>query len=151
MNLLKATPSDLETILHHRREMFREMGHANDPDLFVRADDLARKFFGKAFRDGHYHGWLVEEGGRAVAGGGVILVEYHPSPTNPCDRRPWIVNMYTEPAARRQGFARLLMETMIAWCKAEGFAKLYLHASDAGRPLYEIIGFQPSNEMILKL
>ena len=43
------------------------------------------------------------------------------------------------------------MECIIAWCREQGFATLYLHASDAGRPLYEQLGFEPTNEMRLEL
>jgi GNAT superfamily N-acetyltransferase len=66
-------------------------------------------------------------------------------------RRATILNVYTDPEYRRRGIARLLMETMIDWCKREGLARVNLHASDAGRHLYESLGFEPSNEMRLKL
>jgi len=40
---------------------------------------------------------------------------------------------------------------MIAWCRAQGFAGVTLHASDQGRPLYESLSFEPTTEMRLKL
>ena len=49
--------------------------------------------------------------------------------------------MYTEPEHRRRGLARRLMAEMIAWCRAAGLGSVSLHASDAGRPLYEALGF----------
>ena len=51
--------------------------------------------------------------------------------------------MYTDPEFRRQGIARRLMQTMIDWCRKEGFVRVDLHASDKGRPLYESLGFEP--------
>jgi len=33
----------------------------------------------------------------------------------------------------------------------EGYAVVFLHASDAGRPLYEELGFRATNEMRLRL
>jgi GNAT superfamily N-acetyltransferase len=59
--------------------------------------------------------------------------------------------MFTEPEHRRRGLARLLMDTIVTWCRAEGLRFLYLHASDEGRPLYQSLGFVPSNEMRLQL
>jgi len=59
--------------------------------------------------------------------------------------------MYTESRARRLGIAKKLVNTMTAWCRAEGFAAVSLHASAAGRPVYESVGFLPSNEMKLSL
>jgi hypothetical protein len=38
----------------------------------------------------------------------------------------------------------------VEWCRADGFHGVVLHASDEGRPLYESMGFQTTNEMRLK-
>lgn len=59
--------------------------------------------------------------------------------------------MYTEPGARRRGVAKMLMNAMIGWCRAEGFRSVWLHASDAGRPIYQSLGFEATNEMKLCL
>lgn len=66
-------------------------------------------------------------------------------------RRTTILNVYTYPAFRRRGVARQIMQTLIVWCRNEGFSKVFLHASDDGRPLYQAMGFEPNNEMKLKL
>ncbi len=151
MLVRKATSDDLEIVLHHRREMFREMGYAANAEAFAQADLLARAFFGKAFAEGNYHGWFCESGATVAAGAGVILIEYHPSPRDPRPRRAWAVNVYTEPAFRRRGLGRRLMNAMIEWCREQGYENLVLHASDEGRPLYESMGFEPTNEMRLNL
>jgi hypothetical protein len=39
------------------------------------------------------------------------------------------------------------METALDWCSRNGYAEVTLRASDAGRPLYEALGFEPTNEM----
>jgi GNAT superfamily N-acetyltransferase len=59
--------------------------------------------------------------------------------------------MYTEPALRRSGVAKQLLEAMLAWCRKNEFSSVSLHASVAGRPLYEKMGLGPTNKMILKL
>jgi GNAT superfamily N-acetyltransferase len=59
--------------------------------------------------------------------------------------------MYVVPAARRRGIARALMNEVLEYCRAQGFRSVYVHASDAGRPLYESLGFIPTNEMRLDL
>ena len=84
--------------------------------------------------------------------GGVVLIS--PWPSHPYDgqcRRATILNMYTDPPFRRQGIARRLMQTMIGWCREQGFVHVTLHASDKGRPLYQSLGFEATNEMRLKL
>ncbi|HSB61454.1 MAG TPA: GNAT family N-acetyltransferase, partial [Vicinamibacteria bacterium] len=59
----------------------------------------------------------------------------------------WVLNMYTEPAFRRQGLARQVLEEILAWCREQGLRSVFLHASRAGRPLYESLGFEPTSEM----
>jgi hypothetical protein len=43
------------------------------------------------------------------------------------------------------------MQTMVGWCRQQGFVHVSLHASRMGRPLYESLGFEPTTEMRLKL
>ncbi len=49
--------------------------------------------------------------------------------------------MYTLPDYRKQGTASALLDAMAAEAIARWFGKVWLHASEAGRPLYERIGF----------
>ncbi len=150
MTLREATPADLSAILRHRRGMFREMGCADEAALDA-MEATSSPFIGAGLADGSYRGWLVEFEARVVAGGGLVVVGFPSTPRDPSPRRVWILNMYTEPEYRSRGYARAIVEIMIAWCRERGFAWVSLHASDAGRHLYETLGFQPSNEMHLPL
>lgn len=151
LTVREATPADLDIILHHRRSMFFDMGHT-DAAVLEAMLSTSRPFFAERLADGRYRGWLVENSShQVIAGGGIVVFDYHSSPTDLSARRPVIVNMYTEAAYRRKGIARTLMEMMIEWCRQEGFRTILLHASDDGRPLYEKLGFKPTNEMRLKL
>jgi GNAT superfamily N-acetyltransferase len=145
-----ARPDEVDTVIYHRRQMFTEMGGYGASAL----DEMERsslKVFSDALRSGTYRGWFVEADGRVVAGGGVLLVPFQPSPRDPRPTRVYIVNVYTERAYRRRGFARRLMEEMLSWCRAEGYAGVSLHAADQARPLYESMGFMPTNEMHVPL
>src|ERR1700722_5660532 len=55
------------------------------------------------------------------------------------------------PCAQRAVSEGRLTETMVEWCREQGFRWIYLHACEQGRPLYESVGFEPSSEMRLKL
>lgn len=147
----RATPADLALVLHHRRRMFEDMGYRDLAQLDA-MQAAAGPFLGGGLADGSYEGWLVEDaGGRVVAGGGIALVPFQPHPRDPGSRRAWIVNMFTEREHRRRGLARRLMATMLDWCREQGFQAVSLHASAEGRPLYEALGFEPTNEMRLML
>ena len=131
--------------------MFEELGHS-DPAALTQMEQLSSDYFRPALRDGCYRAWMVEDAnGQVVAGGGIVVADWPGFPGEPHAKRAWILNMYTEPHARRRGLARLLMLTMIDWCHSEGLRSVWLHASDAGRPIYASLGFHPTNEMKLLL
>jgi len=130
--------------------MFRDMGTV-DARLLNDVTSTAETYFRPALADGSYRAWLMEnEDGVVVGGGGLVIAAWPGYPGERQPRRAWILNMYTEPAYRRQGIARRLMEAMIEWCRAEGLSAVALHASEQGRPLYESLGFCPTNEMRLR-
>ena len=142
---------DLSHVLHHRRAMFEEMGF-QDAAALDRMEDFSREYFSEARRTGTYKGWLAEKGnGQIIGGGGIVVAAWPGYPGENHAQRVWILNMYTEPQARRRGVAKRLMEAMIEWCRTNGFTAVSLHASSVGRPLYETMGFQPTNEMKLPL
>ena len=130
--------------------MFGDMGDGSEAELDAMVSN-ARPFIESSLRDGSYRAWLIEVGGRVVAGGGVAIVAYQPTPFDEVARRAFVLNMYTEPAYRRQGLAKQVLEAIIAWCREQRFKAVLLHASDAGRPLYRNVGFEPTNEMRLFL
>lgn len=141
-------PGELALVLRHRVEMFRDMGHEADLER-IRA--LSEPFFAKALADRTYVAWVAEdESGAAVSGVGVLLLPYQPGPNDTRAERAFIINVYTEKEHRRQGLAKRLMEQAVAWCRAEGFGMVSLHASTEGRPLYDALGFRATNEMRLK-
>jgi GNAT superfamily N-acetyltransferase len=150
ITIREATLDDIPEIVRQRRRMYEDM-HYTDAASLERSASLNTAFLRKAVAEGSFRSWLACRGSRAVAGGAVLVV---PWPAHPYDlecRRATILNVYTEPEYRRQGIARRIMETMIAWCKQEGFVRINLHASEDGQHLYKSLGFEPSNEMRLKL
>ncbi len=145
-----ASLDDIPEILRQRRAMYEAMNY-KDADALTAMAKLSAGYLSKHMSDSSFRAWLACDGIRAIAGGAVII---SPWPAHPYDlecRRATILNVYTDPDYRRRGIARQLMQTMIDWCKREGLARVTLHASDDGRHLYESLGFEPSNEMRLKL
>ena len=150
--LRRATVAEAGVLAEQRMLMFRAMGRirAEDEGALV---DAATRYYRGALATEEYVGWVVVgEDEKIVAGAGV---QFRPLIPRPADRgagvavgrEGLVMNVYTDPAWRRRGIARRLMEEIIAWAKTVGIVRLVLHASDEGRPLYAALGFVPTNEM----
>ena len=146
-----ATLADAETIAAHRRAMFYEMGYRDEAAL----DAMVAAFLPwlrQRMTTGEYLAWLaVAPDGAIAAGLGLWLMDWPPHMIGPGAPRGNILNVYTEPAFRRQGIARRLMNVALDWCRANGVRAVILHASEDGQKLYEELGFKSTNEMRILL
>lgn len=154
-----ARSDDAEIIGDHRARMFSEMGQV-PAEAFEELRNQSCKRIREYLGRGEYVGWLANPANEpsTIAGGaGVQLREVLPHPSSKGDqwtgvaegRHAIIINVFTEPAWRRQGLALMLIRHIIDWSRAERLDRLVLHASDAGRALYERLGFVGTTEMRL--
>jgi GNAT superfamily N-acetyltransferase len=148
----ETTAADLEEILLHRRLMFRDMGQTDEAELDAMVA-TSRPCVKRYLDDRSYRGWFAMTAeGRVAAGAGLIVMPAVSRPQHAEQtERPYFLNVYTYAEFRRQGLARKLTEECIAWCREQGYAYMWLHASQYGRPLYESMGFEVTNEMVLQL
>ena len=135
-----ATLGDADVLVHHRVAMFSDMGVPLDAAV-VAAD--YRRWLAALMPAGTYRAWVVEsDAGDIVAGGGITILLWPPGPSYPGGRLAFVYNLYAEPAHRRRGLGRLVMETIHAWCRADGISSAALNASRDGQPLYEAMGYR---------
>lgn len=129
--------------------MWWDMGRRDETALDL-MEKAATEYFTQALPQGSYRGSLaIDESGEVIGGGGIVVSPWPGVLGQPHPRRAMILNLYVERRHRRKGVANSLMKTMIAWCRQNGFTNVGLHASEEGRPLYERLGFRPTNEMRL--
>ncbi|MCA1810830.1 MAG: GNAT family N-acetyltransferase [Halobacteriales archaeon] len=145
-----ATAADLPTLVLHRRRMWEDMGTLK-PGAADPTEPLYAAWAERLLREGRLAAWVVEGPGGPVASGCVYLQEVHPRPGHPGPWCPYLLSMFTEPAARGKGLARAIVREAVAWSRAHGATRVALHASDEGRSLYEGLGFAASPEMRLDL
>jgi GNAT superfamily N-acetyltransferase len=148
-----ATDADTELVARHRVSMFVDAGQADEAG--VRGLETMKENFVAWVRprlsDGSYVGWLVEEEGRVVAGAGMWLMDFPPHWMDAEPVRAYLLNFYVDPAFRGRGLAYRLLKTAVDDARRRGIKVVSLHASKFGKPLYERNGFEPANEMILRL
>lgn len=154
-----ATSADADIVSHHRARMFEDMGvitgAAVDALKLMSCD-----YFARTITSGEYVGWFAYAASSPetiVAGAGILLRTIPPFPMPQGSnagvlaqgKQGLIINVYAEPAWRRRGLARMLMQEVMAFATRAGVESLVLHASMEGRPLYENLGFKATNEMRL--
>jgi GNAT superfamily N-acetyltransferase len=126
------------------------MGHRDERALELMSEKF-RPWLRRKMETGEYLAWFaIAPDGSVAAGAGLWLMDWPPHIVAGGKWRGNIVNVYTETVYRRKGLARELMRTAMDWCAREGVGTVILHASDEGRPLYEKLGFEATNEMRLK-
>ena len=137
-----ATIADADVLVRHRIAMFTDMGVALDAGVL---DPAFRSWIEEMMPAGTYRAWLAETPDAEVAcGGGITILPWPPGPRYLGDRLAFVYNVYTEPAHRRRGLARLIMDTIHAWCREAGIASTALNASRDGLSLYESMGYAES-------
>ncbi|MCU1371052.1 MAG: acetyltransferase [Ilumatobacteraceae bacterium] len=139
-----ATADDLEDVLGLRLAFIADL-RGVDPSTFEPAFvDATRAYLDDVAALGRIRSWLAEDtDGSAVAVLSVLRNDAPPLPEQLLAHEGYIVNLWVAPAARRQGLARALLQAAIDAAPGWGLRRLYLHATDDGRPLYEETGFVP--------
>lgn len=140
-----ATPADIPVLARHRVAMFAAMGTVpgEGPEA-RRLGEATERFLAPVMASGEWMAWLAEEGGVPLGSGAILLRRLAPRPGyEEMGREAYLLNFFTEPAARGRGVATAVVRAVLAWCAAAGIDRIELHASDAGRPVYERLGFAP--------
>ncbi len=148
----EATPQEDHLIAEYFYQMWRDN---NVPAESIRSDwlDLTLEFINQARRELCYKAFVVEVGNVVIGSASCqlfnglypnILVKEH-------RKYGYIWNVYVEPPYRNQGLAKKLTLLACDYLKLLGCTRAILHASPFGKPLYDRLGFQQSNEMRLEL
>lgn len=147
----QANANDIDILVQHRLAMFDDMF----PELGREIEATrapTRRWIEETLSDGTLIGFIVRTDQGQVAGSGCLWIKKdQPNPTRPRREAPYLLSMFTEKGFRRKGVARLIVNSAIAWSKTNGYDRMTLHATEKGKPLYEELGFEPTNEMKLKL
>ena len=150
--LKRADTADAELLAEMRLEMRKERETEVCP---MPEEEFYRHlldFFRTRIADGSFISYIVWDGTQAAACSGLSIQVHPPTFANPTGKHGYISNMYTRPARRRMGIAKLLVDKLAETAKEEGCAQLFLNASPMGRSVYVRYGFQPVNgEMIFTL
>ncbi|HHQ4565590.1 MULTISPECIES: GNAT family N-acetyltransferase [unclassified Aeromonas] len=141
MIIRQATQADIPALVTLRMALFCEVGELSEPLADLDLWQATSRYFSTAQAEESARSWVAEVDGEVVASATLALFVRPPYPGNLAGREGYLLNMYTLPAHRRQGLAGALLDQMADYARAQQLGRVWLHASDEGRPLYERIGF----------
>lgn len=100
-----------------------------------------------------YNAFVAEAAGTTVGSAACqVFGGLYPSVFRPSERKyGYVWGVYVAPPYRGWGIAKALTGACTDHLKSIGCTRILLHASPMGRPLYETLGFVPSNELKLEL
>ncbi len=136
----RATVDDVDQLVQLRLLLFEETGELVERDASAFPEAI-RAFLIKSLPQKSFLAWIAESNSRIVASSGFVPFERLPVPENLLGKEGYILNMYTLPEWRGQGLATTLLQEIISYAKETGIRRLWLHATEVGRPVYEKIGF----------
>ena len=153
----KATLEDVDELVKLRIELLREISEVNEhytaklnDDYIEKLADAIREYFTDKIPENEFLAWVAEDKGKIIASSGLVFHEKPPIHGNLTGREAYIMNMYTVPAWRNKGLATTLLKEIIKFIKETNVQRIRLHATEAGKKIYEKMGFiSDSSEMIL--
>ncbi len=128
--------------------MFSEI-HTLDESLLNALERRSVAWTERMIGEGKYFGWIAVDAGQSVASAGLLILDWPPHPFDPeGELRGYLLNVYVEPEHRKRGLAHELVERCMAEAGRRKIRVVTLHSTQAGRSIYERLGFHATNEMM---
>lgn len=138
-----ATLEDVDELIALRTDFLKEVGNFKAGADAGELGAAMREYLARKMPAGEFLAWVAVAGGAVVATSGVTIFERPPNGANPAGLEAYLSNMYTVPAWRGRGVGTALVATVVAHLKTTGVRRIWLHATEQGRPVYAKAGFVP--------
>lgn len=151
-NITKASIEDMDQIIGLRLDLLTELGEVKSSEEKHLIEKSTREYLRKALSHNEFISYIAKTDDKAVSISGMVLFNRPPYLENVKGIEAYILNMYTIPEYRGNGLAGRLLEHCINESKKYNVKRIWLHASEKGKPLYKKMGFtEKSSEMELFL
>ena len=139
----RATKADIEALVKLRLEMQREIvtGDGHIEVDWESVENAYRQYLAETLFTEQFVVLIAQAEGNIVATSGLSFVSRPPSASSQLMSEGYVTNMYTLPAWRCKGVATALLKATMKHAKEHSARLVYLHTSDAGRSVYEKLGF----------
>ena len=143
-----ASPEDIPCIVDMKIEMFREFDY--EQYLHENARKMIVEDYRRMYEEKLAIHFLAKVDNRIVGIVGAFIKSDIPFRYFSKGYYGFIGDVYTNPTHRNIGISTKLNEDALCWLRDCGVNFVRLLASDAGRPIYERLGFSPDADMVLR-
>ena len=149
VTIRRAIVEETDALLELRKETLCKVNNLEKDHEF---DSLLIEFSRGYFLNGNQTTVVAEDEGALIGCASLSYVEVMPTLMHPTGIRAHLMNVYVREQYRRQGIARQMIKLLIDEALLRGVTEITLDSTEAGRPLYENLGFCERKEgMILTL
>ncbi len=140
MNVEIAGTEDIEALVKLRISyLIEDNGSLDAQDLAAIKKELPGYF--QVHLDKDLFVYVIRDGQTIASCAFLLIVEKPMSPAFINGRTGIVLNVYTCPAYRRGGCARMIMEALLSEAKRREISVIELKATEDGYPLYRSVGF----------
>ena len=140
MKVEKAGIDDIDALVKMRLDfLLEDNGSLNDSDVIAIKKDLPEYY--KSHINNDLYIFVVREEQTIVSCAFLLVIEKPMSPSFLNGRTGTVLNVYTCPANRHRGYAKMIMETLLAKAKKLQLSVVDLKATEDGYHLYRSVGF----------
>jgi len=139
MKIRLAKREDIPWIVHHRIEMFRSMGYADEQlrSAIPKIEDFMENDWDDSIKC-----FLIIENGDTIGGCAVSIYSRLPNPRRVHSAKiAYIHNIFVEQKFRRKGIATALMTEILSYFQKRGIHKFTLHDTEMSSGIYSRFGF----------
>ena len=140
----KLAASELDAFIDMRitqlTEEYTSSGRIVPTDVDLQS--ALKDYYNRHLADGTFVSWLAMEGNKIIGTSGMSFVEKPPYFGCPTGKLGLLSSMYTDPAYRRRGIAKELLNRVVEEARSYGCGAVHITASDMGVRLYTAYGFK---------
>lgn len=138
-----ATLDDIDALVRLRLVFLEEVGNLSVDTDWRELGEAFGEYLRRKMPTGEFLAFIAEsvETGEIVATSGLTFFERPPNGTNPAGLEAYLSNMYTVSDWRGKGLGTALVAAIVDYVKETPARRIWLHATEQGKPVYEKAGF----------
>ncbi len=141
MHAEKANPADIDALVRLRLDYLREDHGSVGSDDAEYIRNALPDYFRRHLNEDLFV-YVIRENQDIVSCAFLLLAEKPMSPAFRNGRTGTVLNVYTRPLSRRRGYARHVMDALLADAKAMDLSVVELKSTEDGHALYLSAGFR---------